>query len=305
MSTSTELREGRSEQERSTVNQLTTTGLTLVSAGFTLYPTRVQNGQTVALGVAAPRVRWYPHRPMLIIPERSIAQVTGELPSGYSKGDLRHLEVAGYDISMAEQPSGKGAVADGSFEMIPKFESFSCGVRLASNWRDLGIDTWFTFESGNVIAEPTPLTFRQTCESTDCSGHTWRGQRFTDQTAYVPEVQTRSTIFLKSEERSAAIEFIAGPAYVVLTNFLRDDVPPEVGIDLAHIDSMLQLSKSEGEIRFTLGSTVTPTTPGSIDSKRTIGGQTRWPRWLREVLDLNPFVGRPHCGARQMLAPVE
>jgi hypothetical protein len=302
MSTATNWRERPGDKDSAQSSEATATGLTLVSAGFMLYPTRMVNGRMVASGVAAAKVRGYPHRPMLVIPERSIGQVIGEMPKGESDDVLRYLDVAGYDISMAEQPSGAGALTD-RFEMIPMFESFSCGVRLARDWRDRAINTWFTFDAGNVVAVPNRYTLTQTCQWTDCDGHKGQPQRFTDQTTYSPEVQAKSTIFLRSPERSAVIEFIDGPAYVAFTNFLHEDVPVDVGIDLAHIDSMLQLSDTDGEIRFTLGLTTADGAAGASGPEPLAASPIRWPLWLTKVLALNTFVGRPHCGARQMREP--
>src|SRR5262245_31764295 len=103
MSTSTDVRERQSEQERSTGNQLTATGLTLVSAGFTLYPTRLENDRLVALGIAAPQAR--AHRAQLVVQRGSIVgTIPNEMLSHEPEDerafpDLHFLNVAGFDLS--------------------------------------------------------------------------------------------------------------------------------------------------------------------------------------------------------------
>src|SRR5207237_5825721 len=79
MSTTTDLREQSGDKQAASLNQMTTTGLMIVSSGFTLYPTRIVNNQLMALGVAAPVVYTYPNTPYLAFPKDSVASTTGEL----------------------------------------------------------------------------------------------------------------------------------------------------------------------------------------------------------------------------------
>jgi hypothetical protein len=94
-------------------NRLISSGLMVVSSGFTLYPTRLVNNRLTATRVAAPRVYAYPHTPYFAVDETRVANSAGisgqqlrtDLP------DVLFFDVTGYDISADAQVSRKGAEA--------------------------------------------------------------------------------------------------------------------------------------------------------------------------------------------------
>jgi hypothetical protein len=294
MSTSSDVREHSADRTVIAVNELTTTGLMIVSAGFTLYPTRVVAGRLVVLGVAAPKGSTVTHTPKLVVHEDD---VLGPIPGVVPEKHLYSFDAAEYDISLAGGGAGLGAEAV-NFDIVPDFDSISCGLELAPDWRDR-VATWIPFDGGQVVAVPDEYYVRQECSWTECGQTTSRQQRLTNRTAYAPPVQNTPTIVLtprSAHPKPVSIQFKGGPVFAALTNFAEGVDPHDYEVDLSHIHTMLRLSQVVGEVRFTLGRIIS----NALNLPRV----TQWPGWLTTVLrQEETFVGRPHCGARQMREP--
>jgi hypothetical protein len=308
MSTSTDVRERASEQERSTINQLTATGLTLVSAGFALYPTRTdKTDRRVVMGVAFPEAER--HTPLLVVQKSS---VLGKIPHGIPKSkidfpDLKHfdlhfLDVTDFDLSSPDAQSSAGATAI-AFDMIPDFESFSSGLHLASDWRER-ISSWHAFDGGELVAVPDNNTLTQTCHWTDFAKPPQdHDQSFTSCTAYARSVQKSRSIVLTSRDDATkhVLSFKEEPVFAAFINYADVQDSGNYAVDFDHINAMFRLCDKYGEVRFTLGEMkskkMTVPTPEFQDPG--------WPEWLAKLRQINTFAGRPHCSARQMQAPME
>jgi hypothetical protein len=311
MSTSTDLRDRPGDKDSAQSTKATATGLTIVSAGFTLYPTRMEK-ELVALGVAALEADGHTTRlvvhkdslvgksPKEVIPDKQGSREQDSLERAFP--ELHFLNVAGFDLSSPDGQKGEGATAI-NFDMIPDFESLSSGVHLAGNWRKR-IHSWMAFDEGQVVAVPDQYSFTQTCEWTDFDHppQHHRPQLLTSCTAYARSVQNSQSIVLTSRKdttKRLSLEFKDGPVFAAFINFAAGADARDYTVDFSHINAMLRLSDSEGvEVRFTLGKMKQMELP-------TVDRQDRgWPEWLTKLLEKNDaLVGRPHCGARQMRVP--
>jgi hypothetical protein len=213
--------------------------------------------------------------------------------------DAHFLTVAGFDLSVGDGRSGDGAAA-GNFEMIPDFESFSSGLHLGRDWRNRGISSWLGFNGGAVVAVPDEYSVEQTCRWTSFEPAQPNGpQRLTSNTAYVGSVQTSSSLVLTSRDdpgKQFSIDLKAGRIFAAFANVAVDGDPGSYRADFDHINAMFRLCDKKGEVRFTLG---------EMQEDRLLLRRQDWPEWLQRLLARNQYlVGRPHCGARQMRAPL-
>ena len=311
MSTSTDVRERPNDQERPTVKQFTATGLTLVSGGFMLYPTRRDTRGLVALGVAALKADGYRHKTRLVvhkntlqgkIPDELLPKRSDEIRDDEQDLDVHFLKVDEFDLSLTDGQSSLGATAI-NFGMVPDFESLSGGLRLKNDWRQrVGPVTWFN--GGEVVAVPDRNSVEQWWQWTDFEPEQklHRPQPLTSATVYAPSHQPSQSLVLTSKNnvsKSVSLEFKAGPVFAAFVNFAEDPDPNSYLIDFEHINEMFQLCDKHGEVRFTLGERI------ALNEKVT-PPDLGWPEWLTKLFDKNrTFAGRPHCGARQMSAPAE
>jgi hypothetical protein len=87
--------------------------------------------------------------------------------------------------------------------------------------------------------------------------------------------------------------------FAALINHPDEEVTKDqaVDIDIAHLCSMLLLAHvhDAAEMRVIFGFTA--------ESPLVKDPQESWPEWVKRVVISPYFIGRPHCGARQMRAP--
>jgi hypothetical protein len=310
MSTATELIEQFLEHQPVKDSQATQTQLMIVSAGFTLYPTYSVDGQLYAYGVAAPRAPDYRHAPQLIVSKDSVANHP-QLNKHEGPNGTWVFDVAGYDMSLAGSTHRSGASAD-ALQMVPEFESLCCGLSLPKHWRTSDVvDAWLAFEPGKVFAIPDNCSVQES-HWTDCNSNEVRHQHITSWTGYIPdnwnEPRVECTPRARRDVEPASIEFNRGTVFMAFGNFPTKDIDPaDLGIDVAHIYSMLQLSdigspppaNSERVVSFTLGiGSCGPPLP-----RKPPDSPSQLPKWLSDYLYETENFGRPHCGARQWKAP--
>jgi hypothetical protein len=149
---------------------------------------------------------------------------------------------------------------------------------------------------------PDQYTFKKSCTWTDCQGRTKAGDPLyqLDFLCALQPHQPHAVTQAEEQQGGACLDRIQRWVHVRAFINHPEGQPtgsPALGIDMAHLYSMLLLSDTRNlyELRVILD-------PTAEDPLRKREDQT-WPEWLRTVIQDPFFLGRPHCGARQVREP--
>lgn len=237
--------------------------------GFALYP--VDQGGETCEAVAFPRCRLNPHRPKLFLPQECVAGIQGlqtENQGSYTFVDLEGHSVAFGDdrgpgaevVSKYETASGHFRTAPAQdeldFNLVPDFETFSRGLALPRNWRDMldGLQGYFAFAPGRLGGLPDHLTDKVISSWGFDPAEEAKQRRTTVYTAYISKaVPTRTLIFRSLDDKRASGSITTTPfpgTKLILVGIMNgpvkpdgsyEDVPDHELINFSHMEAMIKI----------------------------------------------------------------